>query len=59
MTDTIEQLTDNELHCRIRYLWHRLEALRYYPGPKAEHDQEMVGRAATGSTCKRLWCGSG
>ena len=40
MTDTIEQLTDNELRCWIRYLWHRLEALRYYPGPIAEHDQE-------------------
>ena len=31
MTETIEQLTDNELHCWIRYLWHRVEAQKTAP----------------------------
>ena len=31
MKGTIEQLTDNELHCWIRYLWHRVEAQKMAP----------------------------
>jgi len=31
MTDTLEELTDNELHCWIRYLWHWLEAQKTAP----------------------------
>ena len=52
MTDTIEQLTDNELHCWIRYVWHRLEAhkalshlcpkedLEWWQGLLGEHLEE-------------------